>query len=345
MEKSVELLRDCVSIYSTSGNESEVSRMLVDEMGKRGFDSFVDEAGNAVGKIGCGSKTILMVGHIDTYPGFIKVREKDGKLYGRGTVDAKGPFCAFISAAAKARLDDKNIIVVGAVEEESATSKGARHIIGKYRPDYIIIGEPSGYDALTLGYKGRLLVDYHFENNIFHTASENLGVIEEAFDFYYRLREKAKEFNSTSKGVFDTVQISLRNINSGSDGFIEHVDMMVGYRLPVGFDFDTLEKYIESIKGNAAVKIYGKEKAIRSGKNNQLVRAFLRSMRSNGADPKFKVKTGTSDMNVLGEAFPGIPIITYGPGDSALDHTPEEHIEIQEYLKSIEVLAGALESL
>jgi LysW-gamma-L-lysine carboxypeptidase len=47
-------------------------------------------------------------------------------------------------------------------------------------------------------------------------------------------------------------------------------------------------------------------------------------------------KTGTGDMNELGKVLK-IPTVTYGPGDSHLDHTPNENIDIQEYLQSIEV--------
>jgi [amino group carrier protein]-lysine/ornithine hydrolase len=47
-------------------------------------------------------------------------------------------------------------------------------------------------------------------------------------------------------------------------------------------------------------------------------------------------KTGTGDMNLLGKAM-NLPIVTYGPGDSHLDHTADEHIEIQDYLNSIAV--------
>jgi LysW-gamma-L-lysine carboxypeptidase len=39
------------------------------------------------------------------------------------------------------------------------------------------------------------------------------------------------------------------------------------------------------------------------------------------------------------------PIIAYGPGDSALDHTPDEHTDLDEYLRSIRVLTLALQRL
>ena len=49
-------------------------------------------------------------------------------------------------------------------------------------------------------------------------------------------------------------------------------------------------------------------------------------------------------MNVVGPAW-GCPIVAYGPGDAALDHTSNEHIEIEEYLRAIDVVEGALQTL
>ena len=67
-------------------------------------------------------------------------------------------------------------------------------------------------------------------------------------------------------------------------------------------------------------------------------------MRSAGRTPGFLLKTGTSDMNVVGPAW-RCPILAYGPGDSSLDHTPEEHVVIAEYLGAIDVLEVALQEV
>ena len=37
-----------------------------------------------------------------------------------------------------------------------------------------------------------------------------------------------------------------------------------------------------------------------------------------------------------------LPIVTYGPGDSHLDHTLDEHIEVSEYLDAIAVYKETL---
>jgi LysW-gamma-L-lysine carboxypeptidase len=59
-------------------------------------------------------------------PGEIAVRREGDLLYGRGAVDAKGPMAAFVVAAARAgTLPNLRVAVIGAVEEEAASSKGA----------------------------------------------------------------------------------------------------------------------------------------------------------------------------------------------------------------------------
>jgi len=79
-------------------------------------------------------------------------------------------------------------------------------------------------------------------------------------------------------------------------------------------------------------------------KNSQLVRAFLGGIRSQGGQPRFVYKTGTADLNVVAPVW-GCPAVVYGPGDSALDHTPNEHILLDEYQKAVGVLTQTLKAL
>jgi len=81
-----------------------------------------------------------------------------------------------------------------------------------------------------------------------------------------------------------------------------------------------------------------------SGKNNFLVRSFLFGIRQMGGTPGFKLKSGTADMNLVGPAW-NCPIVAYGPGDSNLDHTANEHIQIVEFLKGIDVLKATLQKI
>ena len=97
-----ETLIGLVSQYSPSGQERGAVEWLVTRMKSLGYeDAFVDEAGNAVGVMGQGSKQVVLLGHIDTVPGKINVEQIANLLYGRGSVDAKGPLACFVDAVGK----------------------------------------------------------------------------------------------------------------------------------------------------------------------------------------------------------------------------------------------------
>ena len=130
--------------------------------GSRGLTVLDDPAGNAVATVGSGDRHIVLLGHIDTVPGRIPVRVEDGVLWGRGAVDAKGPLATFVAAASGAAADlNCRVTVVGAVGEEIIGSPGANQVAAWDAPDFCIIGEPSGWDAVCLGYRGSIRLALH----------------------------------------------------------------------------------------------------------------------------------------------------------------------------------------
>ena len=79
-------------------------------------------------------------------------------------------------------------------------------------------------------------------------------------------------------------------------------------------------------------------------KNSPLVRAFLGGIRAQGGMPAFVYKTGTADLNIVAPVW-GCPALVYGPGDSALDHTPTEQLPLADYLQAVAVLQHALKEI
>jgi LysW-gamma-L-lysine carboxypeptidase len=336
------LLKELVENYSPSGAEHPAVQYLVRKMAEMGFNSFVDNAGNAVGEMGQGGKTFILLGHIDTVPGNIPVRQEGNLLFGRGTVDAKGPLAAFTSAASKCgHIPGWRMVVIGAVEEEAATSKGARFALQAYQPEAVIIGEPSHWNRVTVGYKGRLLVDYELLRDIGHTAGPEVRACEEAHIFWHSILKYADAVNVDNKRVFDQLTPSLRAMNSVYDGFTQQANLTIGFRIPQQIRIKDLEHDLTNLAGEARLSFRGQETAIRVPKNTPLARAFIKAVYEEGGRLQFLVKSGTSDMNVVGPVW-RVPILAYGPGDSTLDHTPNEHIDLLEYQKSISVLARVL---
>jgi len=365
---AIELVRGLVAIPSLSRHEVAASKWLTDQMRAAGYDrAYVDDAGNAVGELGDPSapRTIVLLGHIDTVPGNIPVRIEGDVLFGRGSVDAKGPLATFAAGAARfgsaaARAAKIRVVVVGAVEEEAATSKGARFIASRFDgknepiPAACIIGEPSHWNRVTLGYKGRLLLDFVADQPMAHTAGPDASVASVVVDYWNWVTAHAARVNGGKDKVFDQLSPSLRRfITSTNEQMHDTVDGQFAWRLPVGFDADAFMKELEeranrptdqqSNKTTFTLKFRGHEHAWRGDRNNALVRSFLAGLRAVESSEKlgFVLKTGTSDMNVVGPVWK-CPIVAYGPGDSSLDHTPNEHLPIDEYWKAVNVIEQTL---
>jgi LysW-gamma-L-lysine carboxypeptidase len=334
--------------YSPSRSEAAAVRYLEDWMTAHGFAARVDAAGNAVGVRGPGDapQTLVLLGHIDTVSGEILVRVEDGVLYGRGSVDAKGPLCAFAEGAAQAAIPDGwRVVVVGAVEEEIDTSKGAHHIRETYTPDLCIIGEPSGADRITLGYKGHLMIDYTLSRPVAHTSRPEPSVGALGAAFWGQVRDWCDARNEDTQRDFDQVFPQLRTINTESDGFTDNVRLTVGFRLPPGLTPEDMTETVRAFaESDATLRAYSTARAYLGEKNNQLVRSMLAAIRAGGDRPGFVLKGGTSDMNVVGAAW-DCPIIAYGPGDSHLDHTPNEHLSLDEYARAVAALRYLIEHL
>jgi LysW-gamma-L-lysine carboxypeptidase len=423
-EQAIELLRGLVAVPSPSHQEAEASAWLAQQMTALGYDrACVDAAGNAVGEMGPAdaAQTIVLLSHIDTVPGTIPVRIEatatGDVLYGRGSVDAKGALATFTAAVARvgrawAHAHNIRLVVVGAVEEEAASSKGARFIRDRFDgvhellPTACIIGEPSHWTRVTLGYKGRVLVEVEASQPMAHTAGPDAGVAVIAVDFWNWLSDYAARFNAGRDKAFAQFQPSLRRLATFTDEEMhDHVIAGSGIRLPLGFDVDRFvtdlcawasEKTRRGERGTGrqedkergrggdadsknsrpsprnlpisnlqspisitpehpteitiagaptsiTLRFSSYEPAWRGERSNPLVRSFLQGLKEVAPAEKlgFVLKTGTSDMNVVGPAW-RCPIVAYGPGDSSLDHTPQEHLPLDEYWRAVHVLEHTL---
>lgn len=379
---AVDLLHELVATPSVSGDERRAAERLVERMKHMGYRASIDEAGNAVGirgddPLAPGVKTIVLLGHIDTVPGDIPVRIEGDVLHGRGAVDAKGPLACFAAAGARARLTPGiAIVVIGATEEELPSSRGARHAAVSFAPAACIIGEPSSAAGITLGYKGRLIVRARFEVDNAHSAGPGMSAPDAAFAWWGQVVERCNAWElarepqpsaGAPRGPFWRLQSRIISCSSADDGMRDTAEWRCGFRLPPGIESAEVESWCREYAAEiaaraerppadadaapvgepmlrAAIHAEGREHAVVADRTNSVARALASAIREHAQRPVYKLKTGTSDMNVVGPVW-GCPIAAYGPGDSALDHTPREHISISEYLSAIAILTRGLEHL
>jgi LysW-gamma-L-lysine carboxypeptidase len=302
----------------------------------------------------------VLLGHIDTVPGEIPIRiERDSiSLYGRGSVDAKGPLACFVDAVAQVgAVDGWQFVVIGAVEEER-DSDGARFVANQYQPDFVVIGEPNHWDRVALGYKGSAWANVTINREQSHTASGEQTAAEAAVEAWLAVKAFADAFNAKKSRAFEKILPTLRGMDSGQDGFEQWAKLNIGCRLPVEVSpeawYEKLEKTLKVFAKHPRSETEREETfrvsmerigypvpAWECEKNSSLVRAFLNGIRQTGGTPRFVYKTGTADLNVVAPVW-RCPAVVYGPGDSALDHTPNEHISLDEYERAVHVLTRTL---
>ncbi|RII13388.1 putative succinyl-diaminopimelate desuccinylase [Streptomyces sp. YIM 130001] len=331
-------LRGLVEIPSPSGSEAAAGAFLAARMTALGYDVRTDAVGNVIGEIGDPTgPVIMMVGHLDTVAGTLPVHESGGLLFGRGTVDAKGPLATMVHAGARAASSGcGRIVVIGAVEEEAA-SRGAHHLTTTLAPpDALLIGEPSGAGTLVVGYRGVLRFCYEVRRPPAHTSSPAERAVELASDLWQQVRTLLPPA-PVDAPLFDHASPAL----VGLDGGLTHARAEISCRIPRGFDTTGFLDEVRKHAADGEITVVEQVPAVRTGRGAPLVRAFAGAVRRSTGAVAVKVKLGTSDMNVLAPHW-SAPALAYGPGDSKLDHTDEEHIRLEEYLLAIDILAEAL---
>ncbi|MEO6700611.1 MAG: M20/M25/M40 family metallo-hydrolase [Jatrophihabitantaceae bacterium] len=337
---AVGLIRQMLDIPSPSYEEAAIARYLVDTMTGLGFTASIDEAGNATGVIRRGDgPTVMLLGHMDTAPGTVRVRSADGRLYGRGAVDAKGPLATMICAAASAVDYAGTIVVIGAVEEETPGSRGAVSVRDNHRlPDAAIIGEPSGWASIVVGYKGKLDLRYRVERPATHPTNPAPKADELAVECWNVIGELVGP--TATHASFDLPGLTLVSMS----GDIAEAEVDITVRTPLGFDAASLLEQLRSRCPDGELTVLNNVAACQVDRRSPVVLSLCNGIRAQRAQPVLKVRTGTSDMNTLAESW-DVPMATYGPGDNALDHSDDEHLILSDYLRGISVLRAGITEL
>jgi len=355
---ATKMLEKALRLYTPSLSEKPLAEFLADKCDDLGFEEIeIDEVGNLIAKKGSGSPKIMLCGHMDVVPGKVKVRKEGDSLYGRGASDAKAPLMAMLFAAAAIEKNQGTITFVGAVDEEG-NAIGIKNIVKKEMDiDYAVFGEPSGIKQVTIAYKGRLAINLKISvADSSHASAPWLSknAIEESIIFVKELKEKL-EANQDGKTKGMLLTATMTEIKGGTSHNItpKECETLFDIRIPVDMNCKTIEQKIailvkeisQSRKVDAFYSILDETEPFEAPHNSSLVRAFtLGIMQVEKSRPTLIRKTGTGDMNVLGNQWK-IPVVTYGPGDPHEAHTMDEKVSIEEYLKGIEVFKATLQHL
>ncbi len=338
----------------------------------------VDQWGNVIGTIyGAESgPTIVFDGHMDVVP--IRMPELwehepyggeifGGKIWGRGAVDMKGGLSASLCAAAfvdRATIAG-TILVTGTVAEELLIGRGLGKILEGRKADAVITCEPTGVNQLAVAGVGRTTVEMTTHGLVAHSSQPHLGdnAIYRAMDASERIRKMPRRTHS----VFGADVIELVEIKSkpspGNGCVPDHCWVLWECRLlpeetQQSFlsrfraalkDFNGAEK-VELKLGRIAVDCYTGEHldyedflaAWATPPEEPFRKLVEQALIQTGIKTDSIIFRGCTNANISAGAM-SIPSLIYGPGDLALAHKPNEHLDIEELLLSAKSYARIIE--
>lgn len=190
-EEMITFLQEFIRIKSITYEEQEAVEYLAQKMKEYGYDEVrIDDVGNVLGRVGNGPKVILYDSHIDTvdlgdadqWPHeALSGALVDGAIWGRGTVDDKGPLAA-ITWAGKALkdlglADEFTMWVSGSLSEEDVEGSCVEEMMivnPDIKPDFVVVAEASEMQVMR-GHKGRALLKITVKGKAAHASVAHSG--------------------------------------------------------------------------------------------------------------------------------------------------------------------------
>ncbi len=358
-----------INTENPPGREVEAASYVAERLAELGIKSRVDrfegDRGNVVGELGGGTPSILFNTHLDTVPvgdkGLWSVpplggEVRDGRLFGRGAVDAKGSLASLIGAL-KDLADEgwslKGRLIVAAVADEEVGGKGIKRLLSQgVRADYAIVGEPTGL-KVCIAHKGRLLASIVFRGRPSHASSPEKGrnAIYGAAEFISRM--EVVRFRKRHR-LLGSPSLTVTMIRGGvKDNVVPDVcEVLVDRRFIPGEDVkDSVEHLRKTAEKVARLRGLGYEVRVisvappsESASSSLLVKTALQAIYETAG--KKSRPTGfkaTCDMTYLRQA--GIETIILGPGTLSRAHTVDEWVEVGELGQAAEIYYRILKAM
>lgn len=323
------LTRALVDIDSTTGREREAGVWLAAWLRGRGYDvaerPVADGRFNIVATLSADPRVVFST-HYDCVPPFFPSREKDGRIFGRGSCDAKGILAAQVAAAERLRASGETRIGLLFVVGEERGSDGAR--AANQAPlagvEFLINGEPTD-NRLGIATRGALRIRLDAAGRAAHSAFPELG-------------------------------------ESAIDKLLEALAIIRGLDLPVDDDLGRTHYVTSLISGGIAPNVVppaaSAELLFRTVGENSVVRRRLSAVEHlvsvheilSLPVARMHVPPGfdsagfpyTTDISALGNW--GTPLLI-GPGSIHVAHTDEESLSIEEQHAAVDLYVRLAKTL
>jgi succinyl-diaminopimelate desuccinylase len=342
-----------IDTQNPPGREVEAAALLASELEAIGFATEIrpvaEGRANVVGRIDNGAGPCFAFNsHMDTVPvggGWtsdpFRLTERDGKLFGRGACDAKGPIVAMAEAGrllALQRDQWRGTLIMMFVADEEIDGGGSRVLAQQPpTPDLIVIGEPTN-NAVFAAHKGCLRPLIRAKGKAAHSGRPELGVnaILAASQLMPLFDARDRELRALNHPLVGHASLSVTRIVGGiGDNVVpETCEMVLDRRLLPGESLDDAMDELHAILDRAKrehgvdaeiAAIRTKAGSTETSVDEPLVREAVAISRAHGVTfPQPAGLTGGCDLVHFHDV--GAVGIVLGPGSLDIAHQPDEYV-------------------
>lgn len=279
---------------------------------------------------------------------------KDGRLYGRGATDTKGPMTAMLLALIRARASRKELNgewhFIATCDEELG-GQGAIHLAGSgFRYDGIIVAEPTELNLID-AHKGVERYRVYLKGRAAHSAYPEHGAnaihAMGAFIFHLELlcRKEAKEFTGDEVSGPLTVNVGIVHGGDQVNRIPDSAELDVDFRLPVDLPVNLVHEILERASEATCCRRTGIEirwkrtqyyPPLQSRQNDIFANMLLEIAREHLEQKSFQRVRYATNAGFYHAA--GMSCIIFGPGSISDAHTADESISLDEIERAADFL-------
>lgn len=305
-----------------------------------------------------GGKSIMLNGHMDTV-GVARMEIdpfvpecKNGRVYGRGSLDMKGGLAAQILAVqflVESQIDLKGDVVLACVADEEHASIGTEAILKEYSADAAVICEPTNL-GIVISHKGFAWTRIEVFGKAAHGSLPEMGVdaITKAGKVLTEIenlgRNKLKQKRHPLLGS-PSIHASLISGGIGLSTYPDYCKIELERRTLPGEDKATVSEEIQGIlrgvksrddQFKAKSEVFFARPAYEISASEPIVKSLSRAYQLiQGEESQFLGMGGWIESALLAEA--GIPTVIFGPsGEGA--HASVEYVDFDSVVRTTEIL-------
>jgi succinyl-diaminopimelate desuccinylase len=307
---------------------------------------------------------LLYNGHLDTVPiGDEKqwnfdpfgAQIVDNRMYGRGVADMKGGVAAMLMAAKV--LESEKIPFQGSLilnfvsDEETGGTRGMRYLMEKdlYSPDMVVVGEITNRNGIAIAEKGAVTYNLTTKGRTAHASTPWVGVnaIEKMVKILYRLNMILSErLKMRPSGILPPATMNIGMIKGGIASNIvpDKCSVRLDRRILPGESIESVTKEIQDVIDEVKqedgdietnLRVLGSGAPFETSPSEMICQIAKKTLEELKLPSEFVGFEQVSDGRFFAEK--GVPTILIGPGIAKQAHTPDESLELDQYLEAIKI--------